>query len=57
MSRPLRIEFDGAVYHITARGDRRENIFEDDEDRLGKGVRSCLLPAPHLHLDDLSSVL
>lgn len=34
MSRPLRIEFDGAVYHITARGDRRENIFEDDEDRL-----------------------
>lgn len=34
MSRPLRIEFDGAVYHITSRGDRRENIFEDDEDRL-----------------------
>ena len=33
MSRPLRIEFPGAVYHVTSRGDRREPIFEDDEDR------------------------
>ena len=33
MSRPLRIEFSGALYHITARGDRREAIYEDDEDR------------------------
>jgi len=33
MSRPLRIEFPGAVYHVTARGDRRESIFADDEDR------------------------
>lgn len=33
MSRPLRIEFPGAVYHLTARGDRREPIFEDDSDR------------------------
>lgn len=33
MSRPLRIEFHGALYHITARGDRREPIYEDDEDR------------------------
>lgn len=33
MARPLRIEFDGAVYHLTSRGDRREPIFEDDEDR------------------------
>ena len=33
MSRPLRIEFPDALYHITARGDRREAIFEDDEDR------------------------
>jgi REP element-mobilizing transposase RayT len=33
MSRPLRIEFPGAVYHVTARGDRREPIFLDDEDR------------------------
>jgi putative transposase len=33
MARPLRIEFDGALYHVTSRGDRREDIFEDDEDR------------------------
>jgi len=34
MARPLRLEFPGAVYHITARGDRREAIFLDDDDRL-----------------------
>jgi putative transposase len=34
MSRPLRIEFPGAVYHVTSRGDRRESIFADDEDRV-----------------------
>ncbi|MBB5204717.1 hypothetical protein HNQ51_002031 [Inhella inkyongensis] len=33
MSRPLRIEFPGAIYHLTSRGDRREPIFEDDGDR------------------------
>ncbi len=33
MARPLRIEFPGAIYHVTSRGDRRETIFEDDEDR------------------------
>ena len=33
MARPLRIEFPGAFYHITSRGDRRAAIFEDDEDR------------------------
>lgn len=34
MARPLRLEFSGAVYHITAHGDRREPIFLDDADRL-----------------------
>ena len=33
MSRPLRIEFPGALYHVTSRGDRREDIFLDDMDR------------------------
>jgi putative transposase len=33
MARPLRIEFPGALYHVTARGDRQETIFEDDQDR------------------------
>ena len=33
MARPLRIEFPGALYHVTARGNARQNIFLDDEDR------------------------
>ena len=33
MSRPARIEFEFATYHVTSRGDRREDIYEDDEDR------------------------
>jgi len=33
MARPLCIEFPGAIYHVTARGDRREAIFDDDADR------------------------
>jgi REP element-mobilizing transposase RayT len=33
MSRPLRIEFPGAIYHVTARGNARGDIFEDDGDR------------------------
>jgi REP element-mobilizing transposase RayT len=35
MARPLRIEFPGAVYHVTSRGDRREPIFVNDHDRHG----------------------
>ena len=35
MARPLRIEFPGAVYHVPSRGDRREPIFVDDQDRHG----------------------
>ena len=34
MTRPLRIEFPGAIYHITARGDRKAPIYSDDTDRL-----------------------
>ena len=33
MARPLRIEFPGAIYHVTSRGDRRDAIFDDDTDR------------------------
>jgi hypothetical protein len=49
MARPLRIEFPGAVYHVTSRGNARQTIFIDDEDRgqfldVGDiGVRSTLL--------------
>jgi len=33
MARPLRIQFEGAVYHITSRGNARQEIFLDGEDR------------------------
>jgi REP element-mobilizing transposase RayT len=63
MARPLRIEFPGALYHLTSRGNAREPIFLDDEDRhafldrLGEVVEShhwdchcyCLM-TNHFHL-------
>jgi len=63
MARPLRLEFDGALYHVTSRGNAREDIFDDDIDRqafleiLGKVVRRfnwlchayCLM-GNHYHL-------
>ena len=63
MTRHLRLEFPGAVYHLTARGDRRADIFLDDTDRwifldlLAKEVRQqrwrlyayCLM-SNHYHL-------
>jgi REP element-mobilizing transposase RayT len=33
MARPLRVEFAGALYHVTARGNERRAIFRDDDDR------------------------
>ncbi len=47
MSRPLRIEFAGALYHVTSRGDGREAIFLSEEDRrlflgvLSEAVSDC----------------
>jgi hypothetical protein len=45
MARPLRVDFDGALYHVTLRGNARKNISEEDADRkafleiLGKEAR------------------
>lgn len=63
MARPLRLEFEGATYHITARGNRRERIFASDQDRarflatvsrsLGRfevEVHACVLLSNHFHL-------
>jgi len=33
MARPLRIEFTGALYHVTSRGNERHDIFFTDDDR------------------------
>lgn len=63
MARPQRIEYEGAVYHVTARGNERRAIFEDDADRerflrvVGESVASfetrlylfCLM-SNHIHL-------
>ena len=34
MSRPLRLELAGGLYHVTSRGDGREDIYLSDTDRL-----------------------
>src|SRR5512142_907392 len=33
MARPLRLEFAGALYHVTSRGDGQEDVFTSDNDR------------------------
>ena len=33
MARKLRVQYSGAIYHVMNRGDRREPIFKDDQDR------------------------
>ena len=63
MSRKLRIEYPGAMYHVMNRGDQREDIFRDDEDRqkflstLGEAcaktewpVQAYCLMRNHFHL-------
>jgi REP element-mobilizing transposase RayT len=35
MARPLRVEFAGAIYHITSRGNGRQPIFLDRPDWAG----------------------
>ncbi len=45
MARPLRLDFEGALWHVTARGNERKEIARDDEDRdtfvriLGSAVK------------------
>jgi hypothetical protein len=44
MTRPLRIELSGGLYHITARGDRREDIYFDTADRQPSRVGTPSVP-------------
>jgi hypothetical protein len=39
MTRKLRIQYPGAIYHVMNRGDRREPIFKDDRDRIARRLR------------------
>ena len=63
MSRQLRIQFPGAIYHVTSRGDRRQAVVIDDVDRntffqrIGKTVEkyswqmfAAVLMTNHFHL-------
>ena len=35
MARPLRLELSGGIYHVTSRGDGRDDIYLSDADRIG----------------------
>ncbi len=44
MARPLRIEFEDAIYHLTARGNERQRVFRVESDReqfISLLARSC----------------
>ena len=34
MARPLRVEFEDAIYHLCAQGNARQAIFHDQRDRV-----------------------
>lgn len=44
MARPLRLEYSGAVYHVAARGNGRQDVLRDDQDRksLSEAVESVV---------------
>ena len=44
MAKPLRLEFPGALYHITSRGNRPEAIYDDCEDSFAREMR-CSTPS------------
>ena len=63
MARKLRVEYPGAIYHLMNRGDRREPIVKDDQDRqrflatlaeacdkTGWQVHALCLMPNHFHL-------
>ena len=63
MARKLRVEYPGAIYHVLNRGDRREPIFKDGQDRqafldalsaacarTGWQVHAYVLMPNHFHL-------
>ena len=52
MARPIRIEYPGAVYHVMARGNHGQAVFEDDADRtrfLETLGEACEKTGWHIH--------
>jgi putative transposase len=69
MARPLRLEFEGALWHVFARGNNYENIFRDDADRLrfleilaatvirfGWKLVAWVLMSNHYHLETIEDL-
>ncbi len=63
MARPLRIEYPGAFYHVTSRGNEQKDIFKSDFDRekflsylvsaserYGAEIHAYCLMTNHYHL-------
>ena len=63
MARPLRIEYPGAFYHVTSRGNEQKSIFNNDKDRekflfylasaaerYGAVIHAYCLMSNHYHL-------
>jgi putative transposase len=63
MARPLRLEFENALYHVTSRGNERRPIFRSDRDRktflaflgqtvqrFGWSITAYVLMTNHFHL-------
>ncbi len=63
MARPLRIQYPGAFYHVTSRGNERRNVFRSNRDRkrflsylesatqrYGAGIHGFCLMKNHYHL-------
>ena len=52
MARSIRIEYEAAIYHVMARGNRREDIYLDDDDRrffLGTLGEACGMTGWRVH--------
>lgn len=47
MARPLRIEYPGAVYHVTGRGNERKSLFRDRFDR--EAFLEILIQSKHIY--------
>lgn len=65
MARSLRIQYPGAVYHVTCRGNERRDIFRGDDDRTAflrilsqslniysAQLHAYILIDNHYHLED-----
>ena len=55
MARPLRIEYPGAFYHVTSRGNEQKDIFKSQRERerkRGQATKQVVLEDPYTMLAD-----